>query len=62
MYITVRGSYVRTDIFLPFTFLFSRMRSLLVTPPQVPLLLSLTTTRKPACSSVGVPTPSAIHL
>lgn len=42
--------------------LLSRMRNLLDTPLQVPLLLSLTTTRKLACSSVGGPTPSAIHL
>lgn len=40
----------------------SRMRNLLVTPPRVPLLLSLTTTQKMVGSSAGVPTPSAIHL
>lgn len=40
----------------------SRMRNLLVTPPRVPLLLSLTTTQKMVGSSAGVPTPSATHL
>lgn len=40
----------------------SRMRNLLVTPPRVPLPLSLTTTQKMVGSSAGVPTPSAIHL
>ena len=42
--------------------LLSRMRNLLVTPLQVPLPLSPTMTRKTACSSAAVPTPSAIHL
>lgn len=51
-----------TSFSLSLPALFSRMRNLLVTPLQVPLLLSPTTTRKPAGSSVGVPTPSVIHL
>lgn len=55
-----RKNYLCTDILL--SLWLSRMRNLPITPLQIPLLLLVTMTRKLAHSSVGVLTPSAIHL